>query len=404
MGRTNRKEKVVASIAVIALITVIAFSLVLIIGNSRDQSLTPINLTEFQHVQEGQDRQHVQEGQDRQHVQEGQDRQPIQKGQDRQHIQKGQDRQPIQKGQDRQPIQKGQDRQPIQKGQDRQHVQNGQDRQHVQNGQDRQHVKKDKVRREIRQLDIYRYGASDNLDAAENNLELVKKDILQVIQTCPIPDLHDIQLEFDYGKDTKKYSCANKSTSHCFRQTQLGGVMRIHQISNTSFYDGDKWICYDPGLAPDPENCLVYSFGIGNEWSFDDAMAKYGCQVDTLGNIMRMLGHEGRRLDYLKIDIEGSEIPALEQVFRDSPHLLTQVSQLGIEVHPGMYPFDGNLDKTGKFYRVWRIYHLLECLGFQLLHMNVNQYPGTQYKWKDTLQSCCYELVWVMPPPRPIQT
>ncbi|KAK4312643.1 hypothetical protein Pmani_015984 [Petrolisthes manimaculis] len=244
-----------------------------------------------------------------------------------------------------------------------------------------------------------------SVNAAENNLELVKKDILQVIQTCPIPDLHDIQLEFDYGKDTKKYSCANKSTSHCFRQTQLGGVMAIHQISNTSFYDGDKWICYDPGLAPDPENCLVYSFGIGNEWSFDDAMAKYGCQVDTLGNIMRMLGHEGRRLDYLKIDIEGSEIPALEQVFRDSPHLLTQVSQLGIEVHPGMYPFDGNLDKTGKFYRVWRIYHLLECLGFQLLHMNVNQYPGTQYKWKDTLQSCCYELVWVMPPPpRPIQT
>ncbi|KAK3891506.1 hypothetical protein Pcinc_004596 [Petrolisthes cinctipes] len=201
------------------------------------------------------------------------------------------------------------------------------------------------------------------------NLELVKEDILKVVQTCPIPNLHDIQLEFDYGKNTKRYACANK--------TQLGGIMVSYRQSIRPFLDGEKWICYEPSLDPDPKDCLVYSFGIGNEWSFDDAMDKYGCQVysfdptmnrpnfkrgsniyfknlglegykgtlpekeqskvDTLGNIMRMLGHEGRRIDYLKIDIEGSEIPALEQVFSDAPHLLTQVSQLGMEVHPGIY-------------------------------------------------------------------
>ncbi|KAK3888732.1 hypothetical protein Pcinc_007207 [Petrolisthes cinctipes] len=271
--------------------------------------------------------------------------------------------------------------------------------------------------------------------AAEKNLELVKENILKVVQTCPIPDLHDIQLEFDYGKNTKRYACANK--------TQLGGIMVPYL--QQSYLDGDKWICYEPGLAPDPKDCLVYSFGISNEWSFDDAMDKYGCQVrlryageldggeegsdwaswvmlnevysfdptmnlpnfkrgsniyfknlglegykgtlpereqskvDTLGNIMRMLGHEGRRIDYLKIDIEGSEIPALEQVFSDAPHLLTQVSQLGMEVHPGIYSVDGNLDKTSKYYRVWRIYHLLECLGFQLIHMEANRNPPTQF-------------------------
>ncbi|KAK3888326.1 hypothetical protein Pcinc_007616 [Petrolisthes cinctipes] len=271
---------------------------------------------------------------------------------------------------------------------------------------------------------------------SEKNLELVKEDILKVVQTCPIPNLHDIQLEFDYGKNTKRYACANK--------TQLGGIMVSYRQSIRPFLDGDKWICYEPSLAPDPKDCLVYSFGIGNEWSFDDAMDKYGCQVysfdptmnrpnfkrgsniyfknlglegykgtlpekeqskvDTLGNIMRMLGHEGRRIDYLKIDIEGSEIPALEQVFSDAPHLLTQVSQLGMEVHPGIYRVDDKLDKTSKYYRVWRIYHLLECLGFQLIHMGVNQNPPTQYKWNGTLQSCCYELVWVMPPPRPLLT
>lgn len=62
-------------------------------------------------------------------------------------------------------------------------------------------------------------------------------------------------------------------------------------------------------------------------------------QVDTLGNIMRSLGHEDRRIDYLKMDIEGSEVQALEQVLSEEPHLLTQVSQLGIEVHPGVYHY-----------------------------------------------------------------
>lgn len=63
----------------------------------------------------------------------------------------------------------------------------------------------------------------------------------------------------------------------------------------------------------------------------------YVFQVDTLGNIIRSLDHEGKRIDYLKIDIEGSELPALKQVMRDEPDLLTQVTQLGMEVHPGIY-------------------------------------------------------------------
>ena len=36
-------------------------------------------------------------------------------------------------------------------------------------------------------------------------------------------------------------------------------------------------LCYDFGLQSG--NCLVYSFGIGDNWSFDDEMARYGCNV-----------------------------------------------------------------------------------------------------------------------------
>jgi hypothetical protein len=35
----------------------------------------------------------------------------------------------------------------------------------------------------------------------------------------------------------------------------------------------------DEGVAPTPGSCTVLSFGINNEWSFDDAMEEYGCDV-----------------------------------------------------------------------------------------------------------------------------
>ncbi|CAG5129790.1 unnamed protein product, partial [Candidula unifasciata] len=41
---------------------------------------------------------------------------------------------------------------------------------------------------------------------------------------------------------------------------------------------GNYYICFDKPLGPKPP-CLVYSFGIDNDFSFDDAMAEAGCEV-----------------------------------------------------------------------------------------------------------------------------
>ena len=43
--------------------------------------------------------------------------------------------------------------------------------------------------------------------------------------------------------------------------------------------DGDKMVCLDDSLNITPGDCVVLSFGINNEWSFDDAMDKFGCLV-----------------------------------------------------------------------------------------------------------------------------
>ena len=57
-------------------------------------------------------------------------------------------------------------------------------------------------------------------------------------------------------------------------------------------------------------------------------------QVMTYRSLLEHVGMLGRTIDYLKVDIEGSEIEFLEQVLRAEPHLLYHVKQIGMEIHP----------------------------------------------------------------------
>jgi hypothetical protein len=46
-------------------------------------------------------------------------------------------------------------------------------------------------------------------------------------------------------------------------------------LKNPSGKDGQKAVCIDPQVAPQPGECLVYSFGIADDWSFDEEMEEY---------------------------------------------------------------------------------------------------------------------------------
>merc|ERR1719411_987306 len=41
--------------------------------------------------------------------------------------------------------------------------------------------------------------------------------------------------------------------------------------------DGDKFVCLDLILTKD--SCIVYSFGVANDWTFEDQMDNIGCSV-----------------------------------------------------------------------------------------------------------------------------
>jgi hypothetical protein len=128
--------------------------------------------------------------------------------------------------------------------------------------------------------------------------------------------------------------------------------------------EGGKWVC-DPYCLLKRRDCLVYSIGSMNDFTFEESLAAFQCEIHTfdhtvevprpppeihfhsigisafenksgqlesLAMMIHELGHSGRIIDILKIDVEGTEY----EIFTDSKTLRImkrQVRQLLIEVH-----------------------------------------------------------------------
>ncbi|XP_046368096.2 probable methyltransferase-like protein 24 [Haliotis rufescens] len=157
---------------------------------------------------------------------------------------------------------------------------------------------------------------------------------------------------------------------------------------------GNWHVCMDGNYAVKPP-CLVYSFGIWDDWSFDDAMGALGCEVHSfdpsiglkdfnrsknvhfhdiglsgtdsdsyvatkdiyvknkqiwkirrLESIMKMLGHTNRHIDVLKIDVETSEWPTAKDLAESG--VLSKVRQFAVEWH--LFPAYPSKDKYVEFY------------------------------------------------------
>jgi hypothetical protein len=152
---------------------------------------------------------------------------------------------------------------------------------------------------------------------------------------------------------------------------------------------GEHGLCNTKDIQRDlkERTCLVYGIGISDNWDFEKAMAKKGCEVHafdptidrppsdesknlpnlhfhrwglagetkesgthmvagtksgatetsqpmlTLDDIVKRLGHENRRLSVFKIDCEGCEWAAMAAV---SDSLWDRIDQLSLELHYGI--------------------------------------------------------------------
>ena len=213
--------------------------------------------------------------------------------------------------------------------------------------------------------------------------------------------------------------------------TNRGSCQLVHDFGGVMIYppsgiDGQKAVCLDAGLAPKVDDCVVYSFGIDNEWSFDEAMEQYGCSVfafdpsmnkrdhehsakirffnmgllqrdedsgfnrwkfRTLSSIHRMLQpvHGDVDIDYLKIDIEGAEWDVLGDVMASG--MLARVRQLGVEIHlsPANYSVIA---------RRARILQSLEKQGMVRFDSKLNPWSRGRIDEFDFTEITAYELAW----------
>lgn len=214
--------------------------------------------------------------------------------------------------------------------------------------------------------------------------------------------------------------------SSCGLTYDFGGVMLDDPIG----YDGQKAICMDLKVKPRSTQCLVYSFGIKNEWSFDEQMELYGCQVYAFDPSMNMKPHDygpaihfydwglshrnkigvGKQsgwnmrtlssiyndlsklhgnstvIDYLKIDIENGEWKVIEDIIKSG--MLSKIRQLGIEIHL-------TNNESIKVYRKHaKLLRLLEKSGMMRFNSKYNQWCTGEFPELKLRASLCYEIAW----------
>uniref|UniRef100_A0A0B6ZJN4 Methyltransferase domain-containing protein n=1 Tax=Arion vulgaris TaxID=1028688 RepID=A0A0B6ZJN4_9EUPU len=175
-------------------------------------------------------------------------------------------------------------------------------------------------------------------------------------------------------------------------QTTCSKVERMGKLT-----DGGWEFCDENLYRPPKGDCLVYSFGINFDFSYDDDMAAYGCEVHafdpsmntapnlhgdrvyfhptgvgaknttisiapkyeewqlyTIGSHRRILQHapEQRQLHTVKMDVEGYELDSLMTALDEGS--LSDVRQLSFETHVAWGRFDPTKDNYIQFLRLLR--------------------------------------------------
>ncbi|XP_041358400.1 methyltransferase-like protein 24 [Gigantopelta aegis] len=179
--------------------------------------------------------------------------------------------------------------------------------------------------------------------------------------------------------------------------------------------DGGWDVCMDPPYEL-KKPCLVYSFGINNDWSFDDAVSRnIGCEIHAfdpsmnvndhfrqpsiyfhatgldgsdaksqnhptwkmgrLQTIIKKLGHTNSTIDLIKIDIEESEWSAFPDMVLSNS--LNRVKQFCFEIH-FFLPTPVRDPDPWRYHSGLLLFKNLYNLGFRIFKSHGN--PWCRYK------------------------
>ncbi|KAH3775658.1 probable methyltransferase-like protein 24 isoform X1 [Dreissena polymorpha] len=217
---------------------------------------------------------------------------------------------------------------------------------------------------------------------------------------------------------------------HRYINTVQALCKRVVRIGNLG--DGGWELCEDIEFRP-KHPCLVYSFGINNDFSFDDMMAdRFKCdvysfdpsmketlegprgprqwffrsglsertetfqnewQVSTLKDLQEKHGHGKDKIDILKIDVEKFEWLALTQIYESGG--LKNIRQLLIELHMGMRGVEA--EKLEYIQGLGILKHLYDN-GFRIVYSHRNIWCKFLSKLQHIDEVGCHELTFVYIP------
>ena len=168
----------------------------------------------------------------------------------------------------------------------------------------------------------------------------------------------------------------------------VGKIIALQKWSHVGgATDGERYLCMDNFFKDIKSgSCVIYSFGISNDYSFEEKMGSIGCvvhaydptinlspmptknvyfhkiglshfkgdmkvtvnypkrglsdplPVTTLIDAINTNGDLGKEITYVKVDIESSEVKAIPQWIKSG--ILKHVRQIGIELHTGRSYFN----------------------------------------------------------------
>ena len=123
----------------------------------------------------------------------------------------------------------------------------------------------------------------------------------------------------------------------CNVKTRLGGkyLPRCHAM------DGQKHVCMDD-LMEDIQNneCIVYSFGVGGDSSFERTIAEMGCKVFAYDPTINPSKHNFGSISFKKIGVVGvpgknKNYQTLNEIFKNNGHVDTKISYLKLDIEKG---------------------------------------------------------------------
>ena len=239
-------------------------------------------------------------------------------------------------------------------------------------------------------------------------------------------------------------------THKCSKTAILGGMYVCSNGRRSDAFDGYKTVCFDEKVRPVPRTCTILSFGIFNDFTFDNAAAKYGCKIFsfdfsitymknsyygrnshflnmalsdindqnvvlnlapyrtkqtpnghltsrlTLYSILDVLDLRVSKIDYLKIDVDHNEWSIFSQIFRNDSNILNNVQQIIVETHLERIRYlSQDYSHISEMYDAYQLYRQLNAFGFKLANWIPNLYTDSTFTFNDITFPIYQELHFI---------